>query len=142
MKLLQTTCRQAGVITRVQLLEGPPRKIWEGQKNVQISARFLTTFDFDREYLRNGSTYRTSEKNLMSHYPFHVDRKSLVNFGPQTKKIYWLILTNPRGHFSGDYMSVIRGCCAMKFLNALQIDQVNLAHTPTGTGVPPPKKKN
>jgi len=64
MKLLQTTCRDAGVITRVQLLEGRPPKIWEGQKNVQISATFLTTFDFDREYIRNGSTYRTSEKKL------------------------------------------------------------------------------
>jgi len=63
-ELLQTTWREAGVITRVQLLEAPPpqKKKWEGQKSVQISARFLTTFDFDREYLRNGSTYRTSEQ--------------------------------------------------------------------------------
>ena len=60
-KLLQTTYRDGGVITRVQLLEGPPPKIWEGQKNVQISARFLTTFDFDREYLRNEATYPKSE---------------------------------------------------------------------------------
>jgi len=52
-KLLQTTCRDAEAITRVQLLEAPPpQKKWEGQKNVRISARFLTTFDFDREYLR------------------------------------------------------------------------------------------
>jgi len=43
-------------------------------------------------------------------------------------------------HFSsGDYISALRGCCAMKFLYALQIDQGNLAHTPTGTGVPPKK---
>ena len=64
-KLLQTTCREAGVmIICVQFLEGLPPKIWEGQKNVQISARFPTTFDFDPEYLRNGSTYRTSEKKL------------------------------------------------------------------------------
>ena len=61
-KLLQTTCRNAGVITRIQLLEDPPpKKICEGQKNVQISARFLTTFDFDREYLWNGSRYPKSE---------------------------------------------------------------------------------
>jgi len=31
-------------------------------KDVQISARFLTTFDFDREFPRNGSTYRTFDK--------------------------------------------------------------------------------
>jgi len=29
-------------------------------KNIKNSARFLTTIDFDREYLRNGSTYRKS----------------------------------------------------------------------------------
>ena len=137
-KLLQTTCRNAGVITRIQLLEGPPpKKIWEGQKNVQISARFLTTFDFDRKYLRNGSTYRTSEKKLISNNPFHVGRKSLVNFGPQTKMFYWLILTNPRRYFSGDYISAIRQCCALKLVNAIEIDQGYLAHTQAGTGVPP-----
>jgi len=37
----------------VQLFEGMASKFWEG-KNVQISARILTTFDFDREYLRYG----------------------------------------------------------------------------------------
>jgi len=55
-KLFQTTCREAVVIICVQFLEGLPPKNWEGQKIVH-SARFLTTFDFDREYLRNGSTY-------------------------------------------------------------------------------------
>jgi len=38
--------------------------------------------------------------------------------------------------YSGDYISALRGCCAMKFLHALEIDQGYLAHTPTGTGVP------
>jgi len=62
MKLFQAISRDAGLITCVQFLEVPPPKIWEGQNNVKISARFLTTFDFDREYLRNGSTYRKTEK--------------------------------------------------------------------------------
>ena len=65
---------EAVVITPVQLLEGPPQKFGTA-KNVQISARFLTTFEFDGEYLRNGSTYRTSEKNLINHYLFHAGRK-------------------------------------------------------------------
>ena len=47
MKLLQATCRQAGVMIWVQFLEGLPPKICEG-KNILNSARFLTTFDFDR----------------------------------------------------------------------------------------------
>ena len=46
------------------------------------------------------------------------------------------VLTYPSGHFSGDYISALRGCCALKFLYALEIDQCYVAHTPTGTGVP------
>jgi len=41
--------------------------------------------------------------------------------------------------FSGNYISALRGCCAMKFLYALEIDQGYLAHTPNRTGVPPKK---
>ena len=41
-------------------------------------------------------------------------------------------------HFLGYYISALRGCCAMKFLHALDIDQGYLAHTPAGMGVPPP----
>jgi len=109
----------------------PKKKICDGQKNVQISARFLTTFHFDRKYFRNGSTYRTFEKNL--------GEKNLVNFGPQTKKFCWLILTNQRTYFYGDYISAIRGCCALKIFNILKIDQGYLAHTQAGTRVPPKK---
>jgi len=38
--------------------------------------------------------------------------------------------------FSVDNISAVRGCCAMKVLYALEIDQGYLAHTPTWTGVP------
>ena len=41
--------------------------------------------------------------------------------------------------FSGDYISAPSGCCAMKFLYALEIDQGYLPHIPTGTEVPPEK---
>jgi len=83
----------------------------EGQKTVNNLARFLTTFDFDREYLRNGSTNRKSEKQMISYNPTYVVKKDRelylfnikivhwVYFGAQTKKL----LTHPSGHFSGDY---------------------------------------
>ena len=38
--------------------------------------------------------------------------------------------------FLEDYNSALRGCSALKFLNALEIDQSLLAHTPKGDGVP------
>jgi len=112
-------------------------EIWDSQKCPNL--RLLTTFDFDREYLWKGSTHRISEK---LDQPQSLPRwaKNGVNFGPETKKFYWLILTNPHGHFSGDYISAIGGCCALKFLNVLEIDQGYLLHTPTGTGSPPQKK--
>jgi len=37
----------------------PPKKL--GAKNMQNFGRFYTTFDFDREYLQNSSTYPKSE---------------------------------------------------------------------------------
>ena len=40
------------------------------------------------------------------------------------------------------YISALKGCWAMKFLLALEINQRYLPHTLTGTGSPPPKKNN
>jgi len=135
----QSTPRDAGVITRVQFIQCPPPKICDGQKIAQNFSQFLTTLNFDREYLRNGSTYQKSKKLLIIHNPSHVRRKNLAYFGPQTKKLLTLINVHPNGFFSGNYISALWGCCAMKFLYALQIDQGYLAHTPTGTRVPPKK---
>jgi len=39
-KLLQTTCREAGVMTCVQFLLGMPPKIWEGQKTSKFRRDF------------------------------------------------------------------------------------------------------
>jgi len=38
--------------------------------------------------------------------------------------------------FSEDHISAPRGCCAPKFLHALENDQVLLAYPPPGTGAP------
>jgi len=65
---------------------------------------------------------------------FH--EKSPVKFGPQTKKFYWLELSHPSGFFWGDYISAPRGCCALKFIHALEIAQALIAHTRSGTVVP------
>ena len=40
-------------------------------------------------------------------------------------------------YFFGDYISALRGCCPLKFLHALEIDQGLLAHTPKGNEGPP-----
>ena len=40
-----------------------------------------------------------------------------------------------KAQFSEDHISSPRGCCAPKFLHALENDQILLAHPPPGTGV-------
>ena len=66
-KLYQGTWREAGVFKWTLILLGVPPTKFGRLKNVQNSARFLATFDFDLEYLRNGSTYRKSEKYLINY---------------------------------------------------------------------------
>ena len=133
---IQSTPREAGVIIRVQFLQCPPPKICDGQKIAQNVSRFLTTFDFDRQYLRNESTYQKSEKLLIIYNLSHVRQENLAYFGPQTKKLLTLINVHPNGIFSGNYISALRGCCAMKFLHALVIDHRYLAHPQLGRGSP------
>ena len=54
----QSMPREAGVINWVQFLQCPLPKICDGNKIVQNFSRFLTIFDFDREYLLKGSVYQ------------------------------------------------------------------------------------
>jgi len=61
----------------------------------------------------------------------------MVQFFWRTLYMYTLI-----DFFSGDYISALRGCCALKFLHTLEIDQGLLAHTRRGTGVPPKNREN
>jgi len=45
-------------------------------------------------------------------------------------------LNPPKAHFLEDHISALGGCCAPKFLHALENDQVLLAHPPPGTEAP------
>jgi len=135
----QSTPREAGVIIRVQFLQCLPQKICDSQKIAQIFLRFLTTFDFDREYLRNRSTYQKSKKLLIICNPSHVRRKKprvLWSTNEQTKKLLTLINVHPNGIFSGNYILALRGCCAMKFLYALEIDKATERTPQLGRGSP------
>ena len=135
---IQTTCREPGVITWVQFLEGLPPKIWEGKKPSKIFRNFwqLSTLivnisGADPQIENRKSSWSTATPPTSGYEKF-------LNFGPQTKKLSTWVLTHRSAHFSGD---CIKGGCALKFLHALEIDQGYLAHTPIGTGSPPPKKK-
>jgi len=68
------------------------------------------------------------------------------------KETWWTLVHIPKSYrgaywptqvdvFQDTIFAALKGCCALKFLSALEIDQGYLAHTRTGTGSPPPKKK-
>jgi len=106
----------AGVITWTLILQGVPPTKFGRVKNVQNSARFVTTFDFDRKYVRNGSTYRKSETYLINYISSPIARKNLVNFGTTNQKVIGAYVeTHPTGLFS----ETIFQRWPLKFLHAL-----------------------
>jgi len=66
------------------------------RKNIQNLARFLTTFNFDREYLRNGSMYRKFEKYFRNYSPFHVRLKNFGELWSTKKKVVVAHIDKPK----------------------------------------------
>jgi len=77
------------------------------------------------------------KSGLSTTAPPTLAERKIVNFGPQTKKLLRVKYIDHNVLYSGDYISALRGCCPLKFLHALQIDQGLLVHTPKGNGGPP-----
>jgi len=103
---------------------------------MQNLARFLSTSKFGGEYLWNGWRYSRSDSHSVYRDFSCVRRKKSgkvwsSDLGDLDVKLYL-----PKAHFSKDHISAPRGCCAPKFLQALENDQVLLAHSPPGTGAP------
>jgi len=110
----------------------PPRPAFYnlgGRKNVQNCSRFLTTFDFDREYLWKGSEYRKSEEYFINYNPFHVGWKKFGELWSTNKNVLVAPIDPPKRSFFGRLHFGAWGA-------ALQIDQALQAHTTTGTGSP------
>ena len=122
-------------IIQVQKFGGPsPKKIW-GPKTCKISVDFIQPPTY-REYLRNGSRHLKSESKFFHIDSFCVQRK---RSGELWSTSCWeLVVRNEplNALFLANYISAIRGCCALKFLHALQIGQALLAHIRTGRGSP------
>jgi len=135
----QSTSRKAGVIKWAQFVQCPPPKICDGKKIVQIIREFWQLSTLIANIPGKDQHIKNRKSSSSSTTAPTLDEKKVVYVGPQTKKLLTLIHVHPNGLFTGDYISALRGCCTVKFLYALEIDQRYLAHTPTGTGVPPKK---
>jgi len=112
-----------------------PKKI-SGAKNMQNLARFPTTSKFGGEYLRNGWRYSKLDSHSVYRDSSCVRRNKYgevwsSDLGDLDVKSY-----PPKAHISEDHILARSGCCAPKFLHALENHQVLLAHPPPGTGAP------
>jgi len=110
-----------------------PKKI-SGAKNMQNLARFRTTSKFGGEYLRN--RWRYSKSDFYSVY-----RNSSCIRRNKSGEVWSSDLGDldvesypPKVHFWEDHISAPKGCCAPKFLHALENHQDLLAHPPPGAG--------
>jgi len=100
-------------------------------------AWFRTTSKFGCEYLWNGWRYSKSDFYSVYHDSSCVRRNKSGEVWSSDLGDLDVESYPPKVHFSEDHISVPRGCCAPKFLHALENDQVLLAHpSPSGTGAP------
>ena len=107
-----------------------------GAKIMQNLARFRSTSKFGGEYLQNGWRYSKSVSYSFDSDSCRVRRNKSGedrsnNLGDLDVSLYPL-----KAHFSEEHISAPRGCCAPKFLHALESDQVLLTHPRPGTGAP------
>jgi len=91
----------AGVIKWTLILQGVPPTKFGRVKNVENSARFLTTFHFDRKYLRNGSTYRKSEEYLFNYISSPIGRKKIGELWFTNNKVMDAHVDPPKWTFLG-----------------------------------------
>ena len=101
---------------------------------MQNFARFWTTSKFGGEYIWKGWKYSKSDKFLIYHDSSCVRwNKSgevwFSNLGDLDVKSY-----PPKAPFSEDHISALLGCCAPKFLHAIQNCKVLLAYLHRGRG--------
>ena len=122
----------------VQFLQGPPPKnLWPRKKSSKIFSDFWQFSTLIANISGTDQHIKNRRSSWSSATPPTLGEKNLVYFGPQTKKLLSLINVHPNGLFSEDYIVTLRGCCALKFLQALKTDQALLAHTPRWDGSPP-----
>jgi len=104
---------------------------------MQNLARFRTTSKFGGEYLWNGWRYSKSDSHSIYRDSSCVRRNKSGEVWSSDLGDLDVELYPHKVHISEDHISAPRGCCAPKFLHALENDQVLLAHPPPAMGAPP-----
>jgi len=100
-KIFQTTCREAGMITRVQLLEGPhppSPKLPRAKKRPNfgaISDNFRLWSRISPELIDISNIW----KNFIKHYPFDVGQKKIGELWSTNKKVLMAHSDQPKWTF-------------------------------------------
>jgi len=102
--------REAGVIMSVQFLEGPPSKLWQGDKTSKIRRYFWNFPLWSRISPERFKLSKIGKK--------HFDCNS-GELWSTSKKFYWLALAHPNGLFGGDILA-LRGCCPSNYYTRLR----------------------
>ena len=112
------TCTYFVAIVEMECL----RPVYWGKKSEERPCPCCALWKF------SGYTCTPARRPWIWIYPWIYPRKNL-----------WIRIWIWMGNFISTTIisSALRGCCAPKFLHALEIGQGYLAHTPTGMGVPP-----
>jgi len=105
-----------------------------GAKNMQNLARFRSTLKFGGQFRRNRWRYSKSVSYSFDTDSSRIRRNKSGEVWSSDLGDLDVELNPPKAHFSENHISAPRGCCAPKFLHALQNHQVLLVHPPTGTG--------
>jgi len=91
----------------------PPKKL--GAKNMQNLGQFHATSDFDPIYLRNGTRYPKSERNVITSDSSRVPRRKTGELWSTTYREPYVSLDPPKLNFSEDYISAPRGAGPSNF---------------------------
>ena len=115
--------------------EAHPKKI-SGAKNVQNLTRFRTTSKFGGKCLQNGWRYSKSDSHFIYRDSSRVRQNKPGEVRSSDLEDLDVKSYPPKGHFSEKHILAPMGCCAPKFLHALENNQVLLAHPYRGRGPP------
>jgi len=103
---------------------------------MQNLAQFRPNSKFGGEYLRNGWKYSKSVSYTFDTNYTRVRQSKSGEVRSSDLGDLDVELYPPKTNYLKDHISAIRGCCATKFLHALENNQLLLAHSPPGTGAP------
>jgi len=126
LKFCTMVSTRSNFIMPVQNFGGAPQKYFRGQKH----AKFGSTWKFGSEYLRNGWRYSKLDFYFIYRDSSRVRRNKSREVWSSDLGDLDVESYPPKTHFLEERISAPRGCCAPKFLHALENDQVQIAHPP------------